>query len=81
MRVALVLLLVAAIVILLLRRKRQLSAPVAAPVPELAPDVEALGALETLAREGLPGRGELRPFYIRLSAIAKRYLERRLGLK
>ena len=28
---------------------------------------------------GLPARGELRLFYIALTAIAKRYLERRLG--
>jgi len=75
----LVLLLVATIVILLLRRRRQAVAPLRAPVPEVAPDVEALGALAALAREGLPARGELRPFYIRLSTIAKRYLERRLG--
>jgi hypothetical protein len=73
------LMLVAAIAILLLRRKRQAIAPLAATEPELAPDVEALRALEVLARRGLPARGELRPFYIRLSAIAKRYLERRLG--
>ena len=65
--------------ILLLRRRRAAVAPAAAPVPELAPDAEALRALEALAREGLPSRGELRPFYIRLSTIAKRYLERRLG--
>jgi len=78
---ALVLLLVAAIVILLLRRKRKRAAPQVASVPELAPDVEALGALGALAREGLPARGELRPFYIRLSVIAKRYLERRLGAR
>lgn len=76
---ALALLLVAGIVILLLRRRRKAAAPIPAPVPELAPDVEALGALEALAREDLPARRELRPFYIRLSAIAKRYLERRLG--
>jgi hypothetical protein len=76
---AVVLLLVAAIVTLLLRRRRKPTEPLAAPVPELAPDVEALGALEALAREGLPARRELRPFYIRLSTIAKRYLERRLG--
>jgi hypothetical protein len=76
---AVALLIVGAIVILLLRRKRRSSAPLAPPVPELAPDVEALGALEALAREGLPARGELRAFYIRLSVIAKRYLERRLG--
>jgi hypothetical protein len=77
----LVLLLVAAIVILLLRRRRQASTPLAARVPEVAPDVEALGALAALAKEGLPARGELRPFYIRLSSIAKRYLERRLGAR
>jgi hypothetical protein len=78
---ALVLLLVAAVVALLLRRRRKRTARAPGPVPELAPDVEALGALETLAREGLPERGELRAFYIRLSAIAKRYLERRLGAR
>jgi hypothetical protein len=71
--------LVAALVILLLRRRRAAVAPAAAPVPELAPDAEALRALEALAREGLASRGALRPFYIRLSTIAKRYLERRLG--
>jgi hypothetical protein len=69
----------AALAFLLLRRRRRAAGPVAAPVPELAPDVEALRALEVLSKEALPARGELRPFYIRLSAIAKRYLERRLG--
>lgn len=65
---------------LLWRRRRAALVPAAAPAaPELAPDVEALRALEGLAREGLPARGELRAFYIRLSAIAKRYLERRLA--
>ena len=47
-------------------------------MPALPPDVEALPALDALAAEGLPGQGALRPFYIRLTAIAKRYLERRL---
>jgi hypothetical protein len=73
------LLLAAALVILLLRRRRAAAMPATAPVPEIAPDLEALAALEALARDGLPGRGELRAFYIRLSAITKRYLERRLG--
>jgi len=77
----LALLTVAAIVILLLRRRRAAAAPVVAPVPELAPDVEALDALAALAKDDLPARGELRPFYIRLSTIAKRYLERRLGAR
>jgi hypothetical protein len=76
---AVVLLLVAAASMLLLRRRRAAKAPVAAPVQELAPDVEALRALEVLARQGLPARGELRRFYIRLSIIVKSYLERRLG--
>ena len=76
---ALALLLVAGLVTLVLRRKRTEAAPAAAPVPELAPDVEARGALEALARRGPAGaRGEHRPFYIALTAIAKRYLERRL---
>jgi hypothetical protein len=71
--------LAAVLVMLLLRRRRRNEAPAAERVPEIAPDLQALAALEALAREGLPTRGELRPFYIRLTAIAKRYLERRLG--
>jgi hypothetical protein len=72
-------LLLVALVYYLVRRRRKTDAPVAPRVPELAPDVEALAAIEALAREGLPARGELRHFYIRLSTILKRYLERRLG--
>jgi predicted secreted protein len=63
----------------LLRRRRKAEGPAEARVPEVAPDVEALGAIDALARDGLPARGELRLFYIRLSTILKRYLERRLG--
>lgn len=77
--IALLLLLVVALGFWLLRRRRAETAPAEAPVPALAPDLEALAALAALAREGLAGRGELRPFYIRLSVIAKRYLERKLG--
>jgi hypothetical protein len=52
---------------------------VAAPsVPELPPDAEALGALDALAAQDLPARGEYRAFYIALTLLAKRYLERRL---
>ncbi len=69
----------AALVFWLIRRRRDVTAPVPAPLPALAPDVEALRALDALAAEDLHGRGELRPFYIRLSTITKRYLERRLG--
>ena len=72
-------LLVGALVVWLLRRRRRVAQPAAPPVPAAPPDVEALQALDALAAEGLPGQGALRPFYIRLTAIAKRYLERRLG--
>lgn len=71
--------LLAALVFWLIRRRQRVTAPMAVPLPTLAPDLEALRALDALAAEGLHGRGELRPFYIRLSTIAKRYLERRLG--
>jgi hypothetical protein len=77
--VGLACLLLGALAFWLIRRKRRVAQPSAPRVPAVPPDVEALRALDALAAEGLPGRGELRPFYIRLTAIAKRYLERRLG--
>jgi hypothetical protein len=70
--------LVAALAIWLVRRRRKAEAPHAAAVPELPADAEALGALAALAASGLLSRGEYRPFYIQLTAVAKRYLERRL---
>ena len=63
----------------LVRRRRRVEAPGALPVPELPADVEALRALDALAASGLASRGEYRSFYIRLTEVAKRYLERRLG--
>jgi hypothetical protein len=72
-------LLLGALALWLIRRRRHVAQRSAPSVAAEPPDVEALRALDTLAAEGLPGRGELRPFYIRLTAIAKRYLERRLG--
>jgi hypothetical protein len=53
-------------------------APAGAPVPPAPPDVEALLALDRLAASGLRERGDYRAFYIELTAIVKRYLERRL---
>ncbi len=76
---AAVLLLAGALGFWLWTRRRRAETPRAAPIPELSPDAEALAAIDALAREGLPARGELRLFYIRLSAILKRYLERRLA--
>jgi len=48
------------------------------PTPPLSPDEEALRAMDALVASGRLARGEYRPFYIDLTVIAKRYLERRL---
>jgi hypothetical protein len=72
-------LLAALLVLVWRRRRRRVASPAPLSQPELPADVEALRALDALCAEALPVRGELRPFYIRLSAIAKRYLERRLA--
>jgi len=63
----------------LVRRRRKAEAPPAVAVPPLPADFEALRALDALGASGLLARGEYRPFYIRLTAVAKRYLERRLS--
>ena len=70
--------LLAALSIWLWRRRRPAAVPGAAAEPELPPDVEALAALGELARSGLLAGGAFRTFYIRLTGVAKRYLERRL---
>lgn len=63
------------------RRKRTARTAPAATVlvPALAPDEEARRALDALLASGRLARGEYRPFYIELTAVAKRYLERRTG--
>ncbi len=71
-------LLVAGIVLWLRSRRKREGAPAAPPVAALAPDQEALRALDALVASGRLARGEYRPFYIELTVIAKRYLERRL---
>lgn len=68
----------AALVVWLLRRRRP-AAPAAAPAAALSPDAEALRSLDELAGSDLLASGEYRAFYIQLTAVAKRYLERRLG--
>jgi hypothetical protein len=61
------------------RRRRRLEGPAASAIPEVPADAEALRALDALAAAGLLARAEYRPFYIRLTEVAKRYLERRLA--
>lgn len=58
----------------------RITRPAAATVeaPTLAPDAEALQALDRLAAAGWVERGDYRPYYIALADVAKRYLERRL---
>jgi hypothetical protein len=77
--VAVLVLALAALFGLWLRRRRRPGTAAPVQSPDVLPDAEALAALDALAREGLPARGELRGFYIRLSVILKRYLERRLA--
>jgi hypothetical protein len=60
------------------RRRREAPTAVAAE-PALGADEEARRALEALVASGRLSRAEYRLFYIDLTAIAKRYLERRLS--
>jgi hypothetical protein len=59
------------------RRRRPAPAPSPA-VPARTAEEEARASLDELAAAGLVARGEFRPYYIALTEIAKRYLERRL---
>jgi len=70
-------LLAALILRLVLRRRLRVAAP-AVTTPALGPEQEARRALEALAASDRLARGEYRAFYIELTAIAKRYLERRM---
>jgi hypothetical protein len=70
-------LLVALAAWLFMRRRRAVETPAAA-MPALTAEEDARRALEVLAASGRLARGEYRAFYIELTAIAKRYLERRL---
>ena len=61
------------------RRRRREAAALVPAAPPLGPAEEARRALEALVASGRLARAEHRLFYIDLTAIAKRYLERRLG--
>jgi hypothetical protein len=74
---AAVLLLLGALVLLWVRRRRPAAAPAPA-VPERTAEEHARAELDALAASDLVARGEYRAYYIALTEIAKRYLERRL---
>lgn len=78
--VALGLFLILAVSALLwIRRRRHVVSAPQGEAPEAPPDAEARAALALLTASGLLEGGDLRQFYIRLTEIAKRYLERRLS--
>jgi len=52
-----------------------------APVRVIAPHEEAHAALVQLRNEDLPGHGRVLEFYVRLSDIVRRYVERRFGIR
>ena len=58
------------------RRKEQRLAPLPVPVHEAA-----LAALDALLAEDLPAAGRLKPFYMRLSDVVRRYIEERFGFR
>ena len=59
------------------RPERARAIPAAPPIPA---DEEALTSLAALEAEGLPARGELKDFHLRLSIIFRMYLSRSLRL-
>jgi hypothetical protein len=76
---AILLLALAALAWWIVARRRRKAPVIASPVPAIEADQEARRALEALVSSGRLTRAEYRLFYIDLTAIAKRYLERRLG--
>lgn len=72
-------LLLAVSALLWIRRRRHAAAAPPGEAPEAPPDAEARAALARLTASGLLESGDLRQFYIVLTGIAKRYLERRLS--
>jgi hypothetical protein len=68
-----------ALVAWLIRRRRPEAEAAPAVVPPVDPAAEARAALQALVGSGLLARGDHRGFYIALTTIAKRYLERRLA--
>jgi hypothetical protein len=67
------------VILTVLRRRTRRRGPAPATVAEVPPESEALSALARLEASGLLGANDLRAFYIDLTEIVKRYLERRLA--
>ena len=73
---------IAAVVIVLLRRKKpvaRMEREARTVTPAVPAHVEALAALDALARENLPARGLWKEHESRLAGIVRRFLERRFG--
>jgi hypothetical protein len=66
-----------ALAVWLARRRRPVRA-ITSTRTDVGPDIEALRTLDELLASDRLARGEYRPFYIALTTLAKRYLERRL---
>lgn len=60
-------------------RPRPVAVAPAKPAEPL--DVRTLSALDALAKENLPGQGQFKPFYFRLSEILRGYLGERYGFE
>ena len=80
--VAVVLALLAAIVVIWLWRRQPPPPmlPPLPPVPSVPPVDEALAALARLEASGLAAAGHFKEFYLELTIILRRYLERRFGV-
>lgn len=61
-------------------RRRRMAAVTESVAPPLPPGEEALQALDQLAAEDLPGLGQIKEHYVRLSWIVRHYIERRWRL-
>jgi hypothetical protein len=67
--------LVAPVIWLVMRRERKVYVPPPVPAHEIA-----FQELEKLVADDLPRKGQIKPFYQRISDILRRYIENRFGL-
>jgi hypothetical protein len=63
-------------VLMVRRRKRRVE-----EAPRLSPEEIARQALQLLLSENLPGRGQIKEFYLRLSGIVRQYVEDTTGIR